>query len=140
MKFTAALKPLTIVSLMAVITVLTVVEIAFQIVSKNVLIASNTIVTTALMVSHVVVIQRVLLPGGHLLFRVNSVNDVNYGACEGTEIEHHLYETDDHRLKRYFDEADIREIFGVFNIEFLQEDIMTRYGPEKHLFRGCVKK
>lgn len=85
-------------------------------------------------------IQRVLLPGGHLLFRVNSVNDVNYGACEGIEIEHHLYETDDHRLKRFFDEADIREFFGVFNIEFLQEDIMTRYGPEKHLFRGCVKK
>ena len=81
-----------------------------------------------------------LLPDGHLLFRVNSVNDGNYGACEGSEIEHHLYETADHRLKRFFDKADIREIFAGFNIEFLREEIMTRYGPEKHLFRGCAKK
>ena len=41
---------------MVSITVLTVVEIAFQIVSKNVRIPSSTTVTTALMVSHVVVI------------------------------------------------------------------------------------
>ena len=85
-------------------------------------------------------IRRVLLPDGHLLFRVNSVNDVNYGACDGIEIEHHLYETDDHRLKRFFDEADIRDVFGSFQIEFLREEIITRYGPEKHLFRGCAKK
>lgn len=84
-------------------------------------------------------IRRVLLPGGHLLFRVNSVNDVNYGACEGIEIEHHLYETEDHRLIRFFDEADIRDMLGTFSIEFLREEIMTRYGPEKHIFRGCAK-
>ncbi len=43
---------------MVSITVLTVVEIAFQIVSKNVLMPSRTIVTTALIVSHVVVIDQ----------------------------------------------------------------------------------
>lgn len=37
-------------------------------------------------------IKRVLKPNGTLLFRVNSINDTNYGAGSGKEIEHHLYE------------------------------------------------
>lgn len=46
-------------------------------------------------------IRRILASGGHLIFRVNSVNDVNYGAGKGKIIEHHLYETSDGRLKRF---------------------------------------
>jgi SAM-dependent methyltransferase len=85
-------------------------------------------------------IKRILLPGGHLIFRVNSVNDKNHGAGDGTEIEHHVYETKAGTLKRFFDEEDIRRIFGDFEIEFLNEEIMSRYKLEKRLFRVCVRK
>lgn len=85
-------------------------------------------------------IKRILVSGGHLIFRVNSINDVNHGAGQGNEIEHHLYETSDKRYKRFFDEDDIRFFFKDFDIEYLNEEIMTRYKLEKRLFRVCVKK
>lgn len=85
-------------------------------------------------------IRRILVSGGHLIFRVNSINDINHGAGKGTEIEHHLYETDDKRLKRFFDETDIRNFFKDFEIEYLNEEIMTRYKLEKRLYRVCVRK
>ena len=85
-------------------------------------------------------IQRVLILGGHLFVRVNSVNDVNYGAGQGEEIEHHLYLNKDGCLKRFFDEADIREMFGAFEIEYLREERMTRYAADKYLFRVVVRK
>lgn len=85
-------------------------------------------------------IKRVLKDGGHLIFRVNSMNDVNYGAGQGKEVEHHLYTTDDNRLKRFFDEEDILHFFSQFEIEYLHEDVLTRYGLEKRLFKCCVKK
>ena len=47
-----------------------------------------------------------------MFFRVNSVKDVNHGAGEGKEIESHLYETADGRLKRFFDEKDIQKFFA----------------------------
>lgn len=85
-------------------------------------------------------LRRVLVIGGHLIFRINSINDVNHGAGKGKEIEHHLYETDDKRLKRFFDEKDIRNFFKNFQIDYLNEEIMTRYKLEKRLYRGCVSK
>ena len=85
-------------------------------------------------------IRRVLTDGGHLIFRVNSINDVNHGAGQGKEIEHHLYETADQRLKRFFDEKDIRYFFRDFELEYVNEEIMTRYKLEKRLYRVCAKK
>ena len=85
-------------------------------------------------------IKRILSPGGHLIFRVNSVNDVNHGAGQGREVEHHVYETESGMLKRFFDEPDIRIFFKDFDIEYLQEETMSRYKMEKRLFRGCVRK
>lgn len=85
-------------------------------------------------------LRRILVIGGHLIFRINSINDVNHGAGKGKEIEHHLYETDDKRLKRFFDEEDIRNFFKNFQIDYLNEEIMTRYKLEKRLYRGCVSK
>ena len=85
-------------------------------------------------------IRRILVSGGHLIFRLNSMNDVNHGAGKGNEIETHLYETDDKRLKRFFTEEDIRYFFKDFNIEYLNEEVMTRYKLEKRLYRGCVSK
>ena len=85
-------------------------------------------------------INRILRDKGHLIFRVNSMNDVNHGAGQGLEIEPHLFETSDHRLKRFFDEDDIHYFFQGFDMEYLNEEVMTRYKLEKRLYRGLVRK
>lgn len=85
-------------------------------------------------------IRRILKPGGHLILRVNSVNDVLHGAGEGREIEHHVFANPYGTIKRFFDEDDVRKIFADFEIEYLHEEIMTRYKTEKRLFRVCVRK
>ena len=61
-------------------------------------------------------IRRVLKDGGHLIFRVNSIHDVNHGAGKGIEIEPHLFETSDGRLKRFFDDEDAKSFFKDFHI------------------------
>ena len=85
-------------------------------------------------------IRRILVPGGHLILRVNSINDVLHGAGQGPEIEHHVFEMEGKTIKRFFDEEDIRTFFNDFTIEYLNEEIMTRYKLEKRLYRVCVKK
>ena len=84
-------------------------------------------------------IERILVPKGHLLMRVNSVNDVNHGAGQGVEIEPHLYETETGMLKRYFDEADIKRFFKDYDIKYLKEETMSRYKLEKKLYRVCAR-
>lgn len=85
-------------------------------------------------------IRRILTPGGHLILRVNSINDVLHGAGQGPEIEHHVFEMEGKTIKRFFNEEDIRSFFKDFIIEYLKEEIMTRYKLEKRLYRVCVKK
>ena len=84
-------------------------------------------------------IKRILVNNGHMLFRVNSMNDVNHGAGQGIEVEHHLYMTPDGRYKRFFDMKDIYEYFDMFQIEYVHEDVMTRYKLEKKLYVASVK-
>lgn len=84
-------------------------------------------------------LRRVLNANGYIFFRVNSINDINYGAGQGKQIEKHLYETSDGRLKRFFDEKDIKEFFKEFEIEYLKEEKMLRYDLEKRVLTGCVK-
>ncbi|MCR5118931.1 MAG: class I SAM-dependent methyltransferase [Lachnospiraceae bacterium] len=84
-------------------------------------------------------IKRVLKPGGHLILRVNSVNDVNHGAGCGRELEPHLYVSSAGTTKRFFNEEDIRYFFKDFEIEYLKEEIMSRYKLEKRLYRVCLR-
>ena len=84
-------------------------------------------------------IKRVLKPNGLLLFRVNSIKDINHGAGKGKEFEPHLYETDDGRYKRFFDEQDIKKFFFFFFSLYLQEENMERYDLEKILWKGAMK-
>lgn len=88
-------------------------------------------------------IKRVLMPSGYLLLRVNSVNDKNYGAGDGEEIEPHFYMVEDNEkmkmTKRFFDEADIREFFKDWKIEYINEETMGRYGNGKILWKVCLK-
>ncbi len=85
-------------------------------------------------------IRRILTPGGQLILRVNSINDVLHGAGQGPEIEHHVFEMEGKTIKRFFNEEDIRSFLKDFTIEYLKEEIMTRYKLEKRLYRVCVKK
>lgn len=84
-------------------------------------------------------IKRVLRPNGLLLFRVNSMNDVNYGAGEGLEVERHLFLTEDSGYKRFFDADDIDHFFNGWDMFYMQEEDMTRYEKPKKLWR-CVAK
>ena len=85
-------------------------------------------------------LERILTPNGYLMIRVNSIHDINHGAGQGLEIEEHLYQTEDGRLKRFFNEEDIREFFQDFKILYLKEESMTRYKLEKKLYRVCMQK
>ena len=84
-------------------------------------------------------IRRILVPGGHLFVRVNSVKDVNHGAGQGIETEHHLYRTEDGMFKRFFDEEDVRSLFSGFDILFCEEQKMLRYSSEKIVFCVCLR-
>ena len=84
-------------------------------------------------------IKRVLKPNGLLLFRVNSVKDVNYGAGEGKELEPHLYETDDGLYKRFFDAEDIEKFFSSWEKLYMREETLGRYGSEKILWRVAMQ-
>lgn len=86
-------------------------------------------------------IKRTLCNEGILIFRVNSVNDVNHGAGQGTEIEHHYFVNEENgRYKRFFDRADIDKFFGNWNIEYAEEEKMDRYKLLKILWRCKVSK
>ncbi len=79
-------------------------------------------------------IRRVLVNDGHLLLMVNSMDDTLHGAGKGIEVEPHLYMTEDGRYKRFFDRKDIYEIFNIFQIKYVNEDVMTRYKLEKKAY------
>ncbi|MDD4719191.1 MAG: class I SAM-dependent methyltransferase [Bacilli bacterium] len=82
-------------------------------------------------------IKRILTNNGHLLFRVNSLNDINHGSEEGIEIEKHYFEIEDIK-KRFFNEKDLIEFFSDWDIIDLQEETMTRYEKDKVLWKGLV--
>ena len=84
-------------------------------------------------------LHRILIPEGHLFVRVNSVKDVNHGAGQGIEVEHHLYRTDDGMFKRFFDEQDVKRLFADFDILFCEEQKMLRYSAEKIVFCVCLR-
>lgn len=84
-------------------------------------------------------IKRILNNNGHLIFRVNSIRDINHGALRGTKLEESYYEVDNMR-KRFFTKEAIEYFFKNWNIEDITEDEMTRYAKPKVLIRGMVRK
>lgn len=84
-------------------------------------------------------LKRVLVSGGYLIFRVNSINDVNHGAMQGIELEKHYYEVNGMK-KRFFDKEDLIEFFSSWIIIELKEELMTRYTKPKIIFKGLVRK
>ena len=84
-------------------------------------------------------IKRVLKSNGYLIGRVNSINDINYGAGSGEEIEKNFYLTKE-GYKRFFSEEDLRYYFRDFVIEECMEKSVMKYGNEKKAFEFVVRK
>ena len=86
--------------------------------------------TTASILEEIV---RVLTVDGLLLARVNSSEDVNHGAGDGTEVEPGFYESNGH-YKRFFDETMIRRFFSVWRDVDARKCFVERYGPRKVVY------
>lgn len=86
-------------------------------------------------------IKDTLKEDGLLIFRVNSVNDINYDANHGEEIEKHYYKTSNIH-KRFFDKNDIEFFFAEWQIMYCkEEEICTSiHSTPKHLWECVVKK
>lgn len=62
-------------------------------------------------------IKRILKDNGILLSRVSSINDFNFGAGQGEELEDNYYFEGDY-TKRFFDLEDVNKYFGIIgNVE-----------------------
>ncbi len=84
-------------------------------------------------------IKRILKKSGVLMFRVNSIKDINYGANSNNYISHHYYNVMDMK-KRFFDIKDIFYYFQEYKIISIKENQMLRYEKPKNVIEGIVKK
>lgn len=88
-------------------------------------------------------IKRILNNNGILLSRVASVNDFNFGAVVGEELERNYYFEGDY-TKRFFDFEDINKYFGIIGSVEAEETQMTRnedeYLKPKILYKVKVEK
>ena len=85
-------------------------------------------------------VRRCLVPGGHLLARLNSTNDRYYAAARKQEIEPNFYIANG-SPKRLFDRDDVAALFSRgWNIEEAVERTTSRYGYEKALWEVVARK
>lgn len=83
-------------------------------------------------------ICRVLVKGGLLLGRVNSIKDINFGATEGIVLETNYYYNNGCK-KRFFDIEDLYKLFNNWNITSIEESSSNKYGQTKILWEFCIK-
>jgi len=79
-------------------------------------------------------VHRVLQLGGAFLFRVNTTDDIEFGALDGVEVEPGLRRVTlmgYSETKRFFDEAAVREAASRFEIESLRHTTIDRYAKPK---------
>lgn len=88
-------------------------------------------------------IKRILKSNGILLARVASINDFNFGAGVGEQLEKNFYFEGDY-TKRFFDQADVNKYFGIIGEVEAFETSMIRdeeeYSNPKILYQVKVKK
>lgn len=84
-------------------------------------------------------IKRVLTDDGVLLCRVNSINDKNHGTLKGKKIEDYYYDVEG-KLKRFFDESKLRELFEGWHIVHIDEVEIHRYGVPKIAWEIVISK
>ena len=85
-------------------------------------------------------IRDTLKTDGILIFRVNSINDSNYGSNSEFEIENHYYKFLDIN-KRFFDVDDIKYFFKGWDILYCkEEEITTTIHSSPKILWECVVK
>ena len=85
-------------------------------------------------------VRRCLVPGGHLLARLNSTNDPYYAAAPKEEIEPNFYIVNG-TPKRLFDRKDVIALFSpAWEVEAAVERTTGRYGYEKVLWEIAARK
>ena len=85
-------------------------------------------------------IRRILKPGSTLIARVNSSDDIHYGAEGFTEIEPGLFNVKGHS-KRFFKMEDIIGFFSVgWEIENIEKKCIDRYLYPKMVWEFVITK
>ena len=87
-------------------------------------------------------INRILIPGGYLMMRVNSTNSDEFNkiiANKINQIEPHLYFTKNME-KRFFNKEDIENYFKEWSIEYMNEQNMNRWSKNKIIWKCLIKK
>lgn len=85
-------------------------------------------------------VRRCLVPGGHLLARLNSTKDAQYAAARKEVVEPNYYLVDGHP-KHLFDQQDIDALFAHgWHLESAAERATTRFGNEKTLWEIVARK
>jgi SAM-dependent methyltransferase len=78
-------------------------------------------------------LRRCLEGNGVLIARFNSTHDYNYGASSTDRIEPNFYRVGT-GTKRFFDENSVGTFFRVWNVQFLEENIIYRYEKPKSVW------
>ena len=83
-------------------------------------------------------IRRVLRAGGTLLCRLNSMRDIRpSGDCEA-QLAPGIIMTDV-GIKRFYDEVAIRQVFGSWEIFFIEEKITQKFSRQKALWEIALR-
>ena len=84
-------------------------------------------------------IRRILKPNGHLLARVNSIADKNFGAGNKKKIEDNYYYVEGYN-KRFFSIEDAKKFFSYIGKTKIKEADMLRYREPKKVIEVDVKR
>ena len=84
-------------------------------------------------------IKRILKPNGHLLARVNSLQDKNYGVGNGQKIEDNYYFVEGYN-KRFFSIEDAKKFFSYIGKTKIKEADMLRYREPKKVIEVDVER
>lgn len=84
-------------------------------------------------------IRRILKPNGHLLARVNSIADKNFGAGNGQKIEDNYYYVEGYN-KRFFSIEDAKKFFSYIGKTKIKEADMLRYREPKKVIEVDVER
>lgn len=85
-------------------------------------------------------IRRTLADGGLFLLRVNSTNDIHYGATGYLELEAGLYNVKG-RMKRFFTRDNLLTLFNDgWLVKSMEELTVARYEKSKNLWELILEK
>ena len=78
-------------------------------------------------------VKRVMTSPGLMLMRLNAVDDVNFGAGQGVELEPGFY-LNNGRTKRFFDKSAVESVLDQMQIKSLEHQTIDRYGKDKQVW------